>query len=345
MIRRLFRLVISVSLLALGGIAIGSWHYWQEFEDRPLVVDQPVSLVMERGDRLPDLLTKLRQTGVLKSDLDEKILEVMIRRQRADRRLKAGEYELPPSSRAQGIIDQLVQGKVRQHSLTIVEGWNFRQMRQQINEHPKLRHDTIDLDDLAILRGVQQRLEIEEAFSHPEGLFFPDTYKFSTQTSDWQIYMQAYSAMQKKLHQLWSEDASRKLPYRSPYDALIMASIVEKETGLDSEREEIAGVFVRRLRKGMRLQTDPTVIYGIGPDFDGNIRRRDLRRDTPYNTYTRHGLTPTPIALPGERSLYAALHPDNGKSLYFVSRGDGSHQFSPNLAAHQAAVRKFQLKK
>lgn len=343
MIRKFFAVIallfITVSMVS----AVFLVWQWRAFDQRNLVPDQPTLLEIRQGSGLKQVIQALVDRRVLHSDLEAGMFEALIRYREADRRLRAGEYELPVGSRATDIIDHLVRGDVRLYSLTIVEGWTFAQMRQVLNEHPKLKHETLDLTDLAILQSVEKSLKPANQHSHPEGLFFPDTYRFPANTPDLKIYRQAYEAMQMNLQTQW-EKRLPNLPYKNAYEALIMASIVEKETGLDSEREEIAGVFVRRLNKRMRLQTDPTVIYGIGPSFDGDIRYRDLRRDTPYNTYTRHGLPPSPIALPGLRSIEAAMNPDSGKSLYFVAKGNGAHQFSENLAAHQAAVRRYQLR-
>ena len=217
-----------------------------------------------------------------------------------------------------------------------IEGWTFAQLRGALDGNGALKHETAGWSDAQIL----QRLGIEK--TSPEGLFFPDTYLFAMASSDLALLKQAYARMQTKLQVLWEGRASG-LPLKSPYEALIFASIVEKETGRSDEREMVAAVFINRLKRGMRLQTDPTVIYGLGSVYDGNLRRRDLLTDTVYNTYTRYGLPPTPIAMPGEASIKAALNPAQNSALYFVARGDGSHQFSSNLVDHNRAVNKFQL--
>jgi UPF0755 protein len=219
--------------------------------------------------------------------------------------------------------------------VTIIEGWTFRQMRQALNAGARLRHDTQGWTDQALLEAIGAN----EA--HPEGLFFPDTYYFDVGSSDLQVYKRAYHAMQKTLGRAW-EARSTSAPYADAYQALVMASIIEKETGVPDERPQIAAVFVNRLRIGMRLQTDPTVIYGLGADFDGNLRKQDLLADTPYNTYTRAGLPPTPIALPSEAAIQAALNPDSSRALYFVAKGGGRHQFSNTLEEHNRAVNRFQ---
>jgi UPF0755 protein len=226
-------------------------------------------------------------------------------------------------------------GAVIQRKLSVIEGWTFKQFRDELNTNPDLKHVTSNLSDAEIL----QRIGATE--THPEGLFFPDTYHFAAGTRDLVILKRAYQTMQQRLQAAWAtRDTSS--PLQTPYQALILASIVEKETGAPSDRTMIAAVFVNRLRKGMLLQTDPTVIYGMGDKFDGNLRKRDLRADSPYNTYTRRGLTPTPIALPGLAALQATLHPAQTNALYFVSRGDGSSQFSSTLTAHNRAVNRYQ---
>jgi UPF0755 protein len=250
--------------------------------------------------------------------------------------LQAGGYELPQRVTPYRLLEMISRGEVSQAQITFIEGWTFAQVRAALAAHPQVSHQAAGLSDQEILR----RIGVSEA--HPEGLFFPDTYFFSPGTSDLKILARAHHTLTSRLDAMWANRAPG-LPYRTPYDALIMASIVEKETGLESERGMIAAVFVNRLKRQMRLQTDPTVIYGLGPAFDGNLRRRDLEADTPYNTYTRGGMPPTPIAMPGQRALEAALRPAKSDALYFVARGDGSSQFSSNLEDHNRAVRRFQL--
>jgi UPF0755 protein len=233
------------------------------------------------------------------------------------------------------LLTQLVRGEFAQESVTIIEGWTFRQMRQALAGAKALRHDTADLSDKELIA------KIAPSFKQPEGLFFPDTYLFAKGSSELQIFKQAHQAMMNHLNAAW-EKRDPAVPYRSPYEALIMASIVEKETGQKSERPMIAGVFVNRLKAGMLLQTDPTVIYGMGEKYEGKIRKKDLETDTAYNTYVRTGLPPTPIALPGLQSLAAALAPARTEALYFVSRGDGTSKFSDNLNEHNKAVNQYQ---
>jgi UPF0755 protein len=225
---------------------------------------------------------------------------------------------------------------VTQTEVVIVEGKTFRELRARLDAHPDLRHDTAGLTDAEVLQ------RIDAAESHPEGRFFPDTYLFAKQSSDLAIYRRAYQAMQRRLASAW-ENRDPSVPYKDLNQALIMASIVEKETGAAADRGKVASVFVNRLNKGMLLQTDPTVIYGLGEKFDGNLRKKDLQTDTPYNTYTRPGLPPTPIALPGMASIEATLRPPKTDLYYFVARGDGSSAFSRTLEEHNRAVAKFQL--
>ena len=250
--------------------------------------------------------------------------------------IKAGNYEITAPTSPEELLEKLTRGAVMQADVRIIEGWSFRQLRASLDASPFLRHDTEGLRDEALLArvGAQER--------HPEGLFFPDTYLFARGSSDIAVLRRAYRAMQRHLAEEWAQRAT-DVPYKTPYEALVMASIVEKETGRAEERDQIAGVLVNRLRIGMALQADPTVIYGLGKDFDGNLKRVHLTTDGPYNTYTRPGLPPTPIALPGLDSLRAALRPAQTKALYYVSRGDGSSQFSRNLEEHNRAVSKYQL--
>ena len=250
-------------------------------------------------------------------------------------RIKAGSYELKPGASPAKLLTQLVRGEFAQESLTIIEGWTFKQMRAAIAASPDLRHDTAGLSDTELMA------KISNDYALPEGLFFPDTYLFAKGASDLQIYRQAYAMLTKKLIDAWDK-RDPALPYRTPYEALTMASIVEKETGQKSERGLIAGVFVNRLKQGMPLQTDPTVIYGMGERYHGVIHKADLLADTAHNTYTRRGLPPTPISLPGAASLNAALAPETTDAVYFVARGDGSSQFSSNLVDHNRAVNEYQ---
>ena len=286
------------------------------------------------GSNLTRIVYDLKKQGFINKP---RYLLLYARLQGKANKINTGEYLIKPDITAAEFLQQVLAGKVIQYALTIVEGWNIYQLLDAISTHPHI------IQSLKGLSPEQIMTKIGYPDIHPEGRFYPDTYHFPKGLTDVQFLRRAYQAMQEKLQAEWPlRDVG--LPYQSVDEALTMASIVEKETGKASERQAIAGVFVRRLEKRMRLQTDPTVIYGLGPTFDGNIRRRDLQKDTPYNTYRRRGLPPTPIAMPGDAAIYAALHPADGKALYFVSRGDGSHYFSATLEEHNEAVIKYQLK-
>ncbi len=254
-----------------------------------------------------------------------------------DRALKSGEYRFRDGMTASALLEQVVAGRVIEYPVVLVEGWTFQQFLAALAEAPKLTHMLTGLSAPTIMERLGHPGE------HPEGRFFPDTYYYSAGQTDIMILANAYDKMQKLLQHEW-EGRESSLPFSSVYEALILASVVEKETGRDDERRLIAGVFINRLRQGMRLQTDPTVIYGMGKMFDGNLRLKDLRRDGPYNTYTRKGLPPTPVAMPGKAVLQAVLHPMVTGALFFVARGDGSHEFSSTLEEHNKAVLKYQLK-
>lgn len=254
------------------------------------------------------------------------------------RQIKAGSYEFDKGVSPWQLLADLTAGKESLRRITLLEGWTFRQVRAALVAHPHLRHDSRSLSDAQIMEALGR------PGLHPEGRFFPDTYSFGKNSSDLKVLRRALQSMDRRLDKAWAARRSDS-PLRSPQDALILASIVEKETGLGTDRGRIAGVFVNRLQLGMLLQTDPTVIYGMGENFRGNIRKKDLQTDTPYNTYTRAGLPPTPIAMPGSASLMAAVQPAQTKALYFVARGDGSSQFSETLEEHNQAVRQFILKR
>ncbi|VAW90788.1 FIG004453: protein YceG like [hydrothermal vent metagenome] len=252
-------------------------------------------------------------------------------------KIRVGEFNIPFKSNPKQLLSILVSHKVISYGFTIIEGWNFSQLIKAVNENDILKHTIIELNNAEIM----SKLGLNGV--HHEGRFLPDTYLFPRGTTDIEFLKRAYSSMTKFLDDEWQE-REVGLPLSSPYEALILASIIEKETGKVSERKKIAGVFIRRLQTKMRLQSDPTVIYGMGERYKGNIRRSDLKQKTPYNTYRRHGLPPTPIAMPGRDAIYSTLHPDDSDSLYFVARGDGSHYFSSNLREHNNAVIKYQLK-
>jgi UPF0755 protein len=292
----------------------------------------PLEVELPRGASLRTVLDQLEKSGIRVRRYE---FEALARALGREREIKAGSYEIAEPVTPIELLDKLTRGDVLQAEVRLIEGWTFAQFRAALDASGDLRHDTAGLEDSQILA----RLEAPEP--HPEGLFFPDTYLFGKGASDLAVLRRAYRAMQRHLKAEW-EARDPAVPYRSPYEALIMASIIEKETGKPAERDLIAGVLVNRLRIGMRLQADPTIIYGLGASFDGNLKRSHLLEDGPYNTYTRAGLPPTPIAMPGLAALRAALRPGKTEALYYVSRGDGSSQFSRTLDEHNRAVSKFQ---
>lgn len=328
-----FKLVLPVTLLAAIA-AGGAWWQMQRYLDTPLPLQDEQAYELKPGANFIQVITELKRAGVLD---ETRYLRWYGRLSGEARQIKAGEYVIPAGTTPRQLLAMFVAGKVRQYALTLVEGWNFDQVMDAVNRHPALSHTLTGLDKAAIMARLGHPDE------HPEGRFLPDTYHFPKGLADVDFLKRAYRAMQQVLEAEWARRAPG-LPFETPYEALILASIVEKETGLASERRAIAGVFVRRLEKGMRLQTDPTVIYGMGEAYRGNIRKKDLEQDTPYNTYRRAGLPPTPIAMPGRDAIHATLYPDDSDHLYFVARGDGSHQFSATLEEHNQAVIKYQLK-
>ncbi|HEY4696471.1 MAG TPA: endolytic transglycosylase MltG [Gallionella sp.] len=324
-VRRVFVPVILLVLLATGGLSYYAY--------RPLTLPAtPFEFDLKQGGSLKSTAREMQQAGLLAQQWPFVLLARVLGK---STQLKAGNYELKQPVSPLQLLNIITRGEFSQRRISVIEGWTFRQFRGALNSSRYIAHDTAGLSDLEIL----QRIGAIE--NHPEGLFFPDTYNFVSGSSDLAILKAAYHTMQQRLQEAW-ETRAANLPLKTPYQALILASIVEKETGTASDRSMIAGVFVNRLRKNMMLQTDPAVIYGIGERFDGNLRRRDLLADTSYNTYRRRGLTPTPIALPGMAALHATLHPAQTDALYFVARGDGSSQFSSNLIAHNRAVNQYQ---
>ena len=322
--------------LIAGGIVLllvffGAAAYWAQ---QPILArgQAPIEFAIRPGSSLAGSAQQIVAAGV---PIRAAALVWLARLTGKATRIKAGGYELLPDVTPLQLLRQLERGEFAQQALVVIEGWTFRQMREAVARQPGLQHDSVGLSDAELLALITPD------YSQPEGLFFPDTYLFAKGSSDLQIYRQAYALGQKRLQDAWAA-RDPDLPYQNAYQALIMASIVEKETGHQAERDLIAGVFINRLKRGMLLQTDPAVIYGMGDAFQGNIRKRDLETDTPYNTYTRRGLPPTPIALPGAASLAAALHPAKTNALYFVARGDGSSHFSDDLGQHNSAVNKYQ---
>jgi UPF0755 protein len=310
--------------------AVGGFSWWAK---APITTSEPViPFAVAPGSAAGSVAQQISKAGV---PVNPFLFAILSRATGKSGRIKAGSYELKPNTSPRDLLSQLVRGEFAQESVTIIEGWTFRQMRQTLAAAPNLNHDTANLSDEELLSKIAPQ------YKSPEGLFFPDTYLFAKGSSELAIFKHAHQAMMDRLNAAW-EKRNPNLPYASPYEALIMASIVEKETGQKNERPMIAGVFVNRLKAGMLLQTDPAVIYGMGQKYEGKIHKKDLETDTPYNTYTRAGLPPTPIALPGVLSLQAALAPARTEALYFVARRDGTSKFSDNLTEHNKAVNQYQ---
>ena len=323
--RRFFTWMVLLALLAAGA---GAW--WL---NAPLPMgDAALELEVEPGTTPRGVARSVEAAGVR---VDARLLYAWFRLSGQDRQIRAGNYELPPGTTPRSLLQKLVRGEESLRALTLVEGWNFRQVRAALAADDSLKHDSAALSDTDLMA------QLERPGVHPEGRFFPDTYTFAKGSSDLAVLRRALHAMDRRLEAAWGQRAS-DTPLKSADEALILASIVEKETGRASDRAQIAGVFANRLRIGMLLQTDPTVIYGLGEKFDGNLRRRDLQADTPWNTYTRAGLPPTPIAMPGKASLLAAVQPERTQALYFVAKGDGTSQFSESLLEHNRAVNRYQ---
>lgn len=331
MIRKLLLLVLLVVLAGILSVRELE-RRWQQSLALPA---EGFLLLIAPGQSVRAVANRLHREGVLAYP---DLLILYARWTGIDQQIKHGEYLLSPPLTSRSLLDLLRSGTVVQYQLTLPEGKTLQQAQAILAALPALEFVLEGPDDVRLL-------ELIKPYSDPEGLFFPDTYHYARGTTDLQLLQRAHTKMVEVLAREW-EGRAPDLPYESPYEALIMASIIERETGLPQEREQIAGVFVRRLQKGMRLQTDPTVIYGIGGKFDGNLRRSHLDdENNVYNTYRHHGLPPTPIALPGRESIHAALHPAQGPALFFVARGDGGHKFSATLAEHRAAVREFQLRR
>ena len=330
-IRRIVLWLLVVALFAGGWL----WQRYQGFADAPLPgIEAGDSLVVARGDSLASVLRKLDAAGITTGERVQ--WQLLARGLGAAGKLQVGEYALDAATSPRSLLLAMRDGKVVRRGFTIVEGWNIRDLRKALAKVDGLDHDSAQLDDAALMK------QLGHPGQHAEGRFLPETYVYSRGDSDVDVLKRAHAAMDEALQEAWRSRA-KDVPLQSAEEALILASIIEKETGLASERPQIAGVFARRLQQGIRLQTDPTVIYGIGSAYDGNIRRRDLQTDTPYNTYTRAGLPPTPIAMPGVDALRAAVNPAPGDALYFVALGDGSrsHVFSATLAEHNAAVARY----
>ena len=325
---------LGILLAALLVIALaGLWHF-DRFLDTPLSVPEDgTRFEIAPGSPFSRVSEQLAEEGIISNPT---LLRLYARFSGQAGSVHAGEYFIAPGTTPTGLLSQFTSGDVLMYSFTLVEGWNHWELLQALQAHPQIDAGLSEEDWPTFLE------ELGADTSHPEGLFLPETYHFPRNTSDRTLLKQAYELMQALLNEEWP-NRDENSPVSTPYEALILASIVEKETARADERNRIAGVFARRLAKRMRLQTDPTVIYGIGPDFNGNLTRRDLTTDTPYNTYTRGGLPPTPIAMPGRDAIRAALHPAPGDELYFVATGlgDGSHKFSATKAEHDAAVAEY----
>ena len=324
-LRRFFLLII-LAVLALGAGAAWWLH-------APLGMDKDtVDLSIEPGTSPRGVARAVADAGV---QVDPRVLYAWFRVSGQDRQIRAGSYELDRGTTPRSLLQKLVRGDEALRSVTLVEGWNFRQMRAALAASEQLKPDTAGLSNEAIM------VALGRPGVHPEGRFFPDSYTYAKGSSDLAVMRRAMQAMDKKLDAAWSQRQAAT-PLKSADEALILASIIEKETGRASDRPLVAGVFTNRMRIGMPLQTDPTVIYGMGDAFDGNLRKRDLQTDTPWNTYTRGGLPPTPIAMPGKAALLAAVQPGQTRALYFVAKGDGTSHFSPSLEEHNRAVNQYQ---
>lgn len=323
-----------VALAALAIAAAAGWLSHHLTTPRPLP-ETPFEFAVKTGGSLRGIATQLATGGILPDAWSFVLLGRVLGR---SGQLKAGHYVLVEPLSPAELLDRLTQGSSVQAEVQFIEGWTLKQVRQALGAHPSLKQETVSLSDAELATAVGA------PYPSLEGLIFPDKYFFAVGASDLSVLRRGYHAMKEELDAAWARRAPG-LPVASPYEALILASIVEKETGVSAERSLVAGVFVNRLKRGMKLDTDPAVIYGLGEKFDGNLRRRDLEADTPYNTYTRAGLPPTPIAMPGRASLEAALHPAETNALYFVARGDGTSQFSNTLSEHERAVNKYQRKR
>lgn len=325
MLKKSFLLLLLLTAIGAGFV------YWST---QP-ISDSGYEFTIKPGSGLRSSAQQIASAGV---PIQPVLFELLARLTGQQNKIKAGPYWAEAGITPQALLNKIVRGDFAQFSLTLIEGWTFKQMRQAILQNPHLLHDTANLTEQEILA------KLPTDYVQAEGLFFPDTYLFPKGASDMDVYREAYDQLQLHLHKAWQQRDIKATPLRNPYEALILASIVEKETGLKSDRKMIAGVFVNRLKKGMLLQTDPSVIYGMGEQYQGNIRKRDLLQDTPYNTYTRLGLPPTPIALVGLESITAALNPAQTDALFFVARGDGSSHFSKTLDDHNRAVSNYILK-
>ena len=322
---------LIVLVLGLAAASYGVW-WWVMLRAVPMQAER-IDYIIESGAGPKAMARTMREAGI---EIDEDQFMWLARLTEKDTQLQAGAYEAVQGDSMWTLLERMAAGDMIQTRLTLIEGWDYKRIRQALAQNEHVKHTLTEVSDEELL----QRLGAKA--SHPEGLFYPDTYVFVPGTTDYDILRRAYHAQSELLEQMWAE-RDPDLPLKTPYEALILASIVEKETGQSAERARVAGVFINRLRRGMLLQTDPTVIYGMGDAYQGRIRKRDLQTDTPWNTYTRTGLPPTPIATPSKASLEATLHPEQHDFYYFVARGDGTSEFSRNLNEHNRAVRKYIL--
>jgi len=345
--RVIFKVIVFVLILF---IAASTWvlRDFQNALNTEVITEGPLLIQIDKGDSFNQIIEKLLSQNAKIESFWFKVIAVQ---NNAFKKLKTGEYELSHGLTMPEILALFVQGKTKQYTITFPEGWNFKEVLKEIEINPNLEHTINDINHEKLMAQLESdtdtlypEINLPKAVKSPEGVFFPDTYFFEKHTTDIAILKRAYNKMQSTLKQEWAKKTDN-LPFKTAYEALILASIVEKETAETTERPLIAGVFIRRLQTGMLLQTDPTVIYGMGESYQGNIGYKDLKTTTPYNTYVIKGLPPTPIAMPGRDAINAVLHPDTTNNLYFVARGDGTHQFSTNLNDHNQAVDNFQRKK
>ncbi|WP_166265468.1 endolytic transglycosylase MltG [Marinobacter caseinilyticus] len=334
MIKSLLITLVCALVLTVTGTGLWAWQGLQSLH-APVSLDEPVLFEVPSGSAFGHVADAMTANGLVQ---DSFWLKLHARVYPEHARIKAGEYEFVSGMSANDMLQNMVDGRIKTWSVQFIEGWRFSDVREVLAGNDRLKVTTGDWSDEQVMAALGAENE------HPEGRFFPDTYLYSSKDSDLDVLRRAFEKMNLVLAEEW-ENRAEGLPYESAYEALIMASIVERETGVAHERDEVAGVFVRRLQRGMRLQTDPTVIYGMGNQYQGRIGRKDLQTMTPYNTYRISGLPPTPIALPGREAIHATLNPGEGDALYFVAKGDGTHQFSRSLKEHQKAVRAYQLKR
>ena len=331
--RKLLKSLTGVVLILMIIGVCASYWFSQRYNGKPLAFSTlPLRIKIEKGQGIRSLANTLATNGVKISAVE---LEVAARARGDQAKIKSGVYEFKTAVNIEQLLDKVISGETLQFEVRLVEGWTFKQYRESLAKSADLKQDTVALSDAQIMKAIGA------PESKPEGLFFPDTYMFPLGSSDLDVYKRAYKEQQNRLTKIWASRPADS-PLKTPYEALTLASIVEKETGREEDRDKVAAVFLNRLKIGMMLQSDPTTIYGLGGDFDGNLRRKDLKADTPFNTYTRNGLTPTPISMPGANSLKAIMNPANIAALYFVARGDGTSEFSDDLGAHNRAVNKFQ---